>query len=256
MLKTYTTLSRFAYTSLICRLPSVHRPRLNLIVRGLATTVMATMESNHRSKRTAQDVDAGEAGGVLNSGSSRATPRSLSRAVSPPLKKRRTSPEKRQSLPAEQQVVEHHLEQQVEYQSEQQTEQQPCPSQKLVKSPFHLTTIRSLGETSNKDTVSLKDILGDPLIKECWEFNYLHNIDFLMNAFDQDVRHLVKVHVVHGFWKKEDANRLQIQVHMPKSETSWLFSSNRPTSLMPLATPISPPIMPISLNLSGRITAK
>ncbi|KAJ4294817.1 hypothetical protein N0V88_005051 [Collariella sp. IMI 366227] len=63
----------------------------------------------------------------------------------------------------------------------------------------------------NKDTVTLKDILGDPLISQCWEFNYIHDIDFLMSAFDEDVRSLVKVHVVHGFWKREDPSRLALQ---------------------------------------------
>jgi tyrosyl-DNA phosphodiesterase-1 len=80
------------------------------------------------------------------------------------------------------------------------------------RSPFQLTRIRDLPPELNRDTISLKDILGDPLISECWEFNYLHDIDFLMNAFDEDVRGLVKVHVVHGFWKKEDPNRLGLQV--------------------------------------------
>lgn len=32
----------------------------------------------------------------------------------------------------------------------------------------------------NLDAVQLKDILGDPLIKECWNFNYLFDIDFVM----------------------------------------------------------------------------
>jgi tyrosyl-DNA phosphodiesterase-1 len=78
----------------------------------------------------------------------------------------------------------------------------------------------------NQDTVSLKDILGDPLISECWEFNYLHDIDFLMKAFDEDVRDLVKVHVVHGFWKREDPNRLALQVGPPfcSSEQSFFAS--------------------------------
>ncbi len=70
----------------------------------------------------------------------------------------------------------------------------------------------------NRDTVTLNDILGDPLIAECWEFNYLHDIDFLMAAFDPDVRHLVKVHVVHGFWKREDLSRAELQV-------GWSLSS-------------------------------
>ncbi|KAK3502792.1 tyrosyl-DNA phosphodiesterase I [Neurospora crassa] len=154
------------------------------------------MENNRPSKRTVQDAELGKAGDVRNGGSSRATPRSLSRAVSPPLKKRRPSPDEgeEESCPTEEQA-----------------KKQPCSYRRVVASPFHLTTIRSLGQNSNKDTVSLKGLLGDPLIKECWEFNYLHDIDFLMGAFDSDVRHLIKVHVIHGFWKKEDPNRLQIQ---------------------------------------------
>ncbi|KAK6224658.1 tyrosyl-DNA phosphodiesterase [Colletotrichum tabaci] len=80
-----------------------------------------------------------------------------------------------------------------------------------IASPFQLTRIRDLPEAANKDTVTLKDILGDPLIAECWEFNFLHDIHFLMSHFDEDTRNLVKVHVVHGFWKKEDPNRLALQ---------------------------------------------
>lgn len=58
----------------------------------------------------------------------------------------------------------------------------------------------------------MKDLLGDPLISECWNFNYLHDLEFLMDAFDPDVRNLVKVHVIHGFWKQEDPQRLRLQV--------------------------------------------
>ncbi|CRK25957.1 hypothetical protein BN1723_003311, partial [Verticillium longisporum] len=78
-------------------------------------------------------------------------------------------------------------------------------------SPFQLTHIRDLPDSSNADTVTLKDLLGDPLISECWEFNFLHDIPFLMSHFDKDTRDLVKVHVVHGFWKREDGNRMALQ---------------------------------------------
>lgn len=81
-----------------------------------------------------------------------------------------------------------------------------------MPSPFQLTAIHDLPTESNVDAVTLTDILGDPLIAECWEFNYLHDLDFLMNAFDEDVRSLVKVHVVHGFWKQEDPSRHRLQV--------------------------------------------
>jgi len=90
--------------------------------------------------------------------------------------------------------------------------QAPEDPPKVIKSPFQLTRITDLPPASNVDTISLKDILGDPLIAECWEFNYLHNLDFLMDAFDEDVRDLVKVHVIHGFWMEEDASRLNLVV--------------------------------------------
>jgi tyrosyl-DNA phosphodiesterase-1 len=83
---------------------------------------------------------------------------------------------------------------------------------KVIRSPFQLTSIRDLPPASNVDAVTLKDILGDPLISKCWEFNYLHDLDFLMNAFDEDIRAMVRVHVVHGFWKNEDESRLRLLV--------------------------------------------
>lgn len=50
----------------------------------------------------------------------------------------------------------------------------------LLPSPFQLTTIHDLTPRDNVDTVSLKDLIGDPLIKETWQFNYLIDLDFLM----------------------------------------------------------------------------
>lgn len=49
-----------------------------------------------------------------------------------------------------------------------------------VPSPIQLTEIRDLPATDNVDTTSLREILGDPLLKEVWNFNYLHDIDFIM----------------------------------------------------------------------------
>jgi hypothetical protein len=80
----------------------------------------------------------------------------------------------------------------------------------MLPSPFKLTNIKDLPDASNVDTITLKDLLGDPLISECWEFNYLHDLDFLMNSFDPDVRTLVKVHVIHGFWRDVDGAQLKV----------------------------------------------
>jgi tyrosyl-DNA phosphodiesterase-1 len=49
-----------------------------------------------------------------------------------------------------------------------------------MASPVQLTKIRDLAPAKNIDTVSLKDILGDPLIRECWNFNYLFDLHFVM----------------------------------------------------------------------------
>ncbi|KAL3466362.1 phospholipase D/nuclease [Aspergillus heterothallicus] len=81
-----------------------------------------------------------------------------------------------------------------------------------LPSPIHLTHIRDFSPSSgnNVDCIRLPDILGDPLIRECWQFNYLFDVDFLMKQFDSDIRDLVKIKVVHGSWKKESENRIRV----------------------------------------------
>ncbi|KXG54169.1 Tyrosyl-DNA phosphodiesterase [Penicillium griseofulvum] len=82
---------------------------------------------------------------------------------------------------------------------------------KIVNSPVQLTHIRDLSNGNNVDTIRLRDILGDPMIRECWQFNFLFDVDFLMSQFDEDVRGLVQVKVVHGSWRREDSNRIRIE---------------------------------------------
>ncbi|KAJ6077435.1 uncharacterized protein N7446_000371 [Penicillium canescens] len=84
---------------------------------------------------------------------------------------------------------------------------------KIIDSPIQLTHIRDLPTSKgyNVDTVRLRDILGDPMIRECWQFNYLIDVDFLMSQFDEDTRGLVKVRVVHGSWQRESANKIRIE---------------------------------------------
>lgn len=88
------------------------------------------------------------------------------------------------------------------------------PSPRVIPSPIQLTHIKDLPDQRglNVDTVRLRDILGDPMIRECWQFNYLFDVDFLMSQFDEDVRSLVQVKVVHGSWEKEAANRIRVDV--------------------------------------------
>jgi tyrosyl-DNA phosphodiesterase-1 len=51
---------------------------------------------------------------------------------------------------------------------------------KYVPSPFQLTHIEDMAPYQNVDAMSLKEILGNPMIKECWNFNFLFDVDFVM----------------------------------------------------------------------------
>ncbi|EMD64837.1 hypothetical protein COCSADRAFT_36213 [Bipolaris sorokiniana ND90Pr] len=81
---------------------------------------------------------------------------------------------------------------------------------RFIPSPVRLTRIEKLPKEKNVDTVGLTDLLGDPLIKECWNFNYLFDLDFIMQHFDRDIRDMVKVKIVHGFWRGDDKNRIAL----------------------------------------------
>ncbi|KAL6711079.1 hypothetical protein ACN47E_006954 [Coniothyrium glycines] len=95
-------------------------------------------------------------------------------------------------------------------------------------SPFRLTKIANLSARQNVGAVELRDILGDPLIKECWNFNYLFDLDFVMKHLDEDVRDMVKVKIVHGFWKRDDGNRIALLEQAERYNNIELLSAYLP----------------------------
>ncbi|KAI1276034.1 tyrosyl-DNA phosphodiesterase [Xylaria sp. FL0933] len=121
----------------------------------------------------------------------RATPSSLSHPISPPRKK-------------------------------------PKKERTRIASPFRLTWIRDLSDADNAGAVSLNDLVGDPLISELWDFNYLHDIDFLLGHLDEDTRALTKIHIVHGFWKREDLNRIALQEQAARHNNVTLHTAYMP----------------------------
>ncbi|CAK7273281.1 hypothetical protein SEPCBS57363_005576 [Sporothrix epigloea] len=81
-----------------------------------------------------------------------------------------------------------------------------------LRSPFQLTAIHDLPPSANVDALTINDVFGDPRVTECWEFNYLHDLEFLMGAFHADARQRgVDVHIVHGFWKRDDPRRIKLE---------------------------------------------
>ncbi|KAF2113468.1 tyrosyl-DNA phosphodiesterase 1 [Lophiotrema nucula] len=98
----------------------------------------------------------------------------------------------------------------------------------FLTSPFQLTHIRDLSPAENEDSVMLEDILGDPMIKECWNFNFLFDLDFVMSKFDADVRSLVQVKIVHGFWKRDDERRIGMHEMAERYPNIELISAYMP----------------------------
>jgi hypothetical protein len=79
-------------------------------------------------------------------------------------------------------------------------------------SPFRLTKICDLPASENRDSIEIKDILGDVMLSEVWVFNYCHSIPWVMSQFDPDIVEHVKVTFVHGYWKKDDVRRIMMEV--------------------------------------------
>ncbi len=82
----------------------------------------------------------------------------------------------------------------------------------VIPSPVRLTRIRDLPGALNKGCLSLGKIVCDPMIAEIWEFNYMHDPDFLMSNLDPDTKHSVKIHVVHGYWKAESGLQMKVSL--------------------------------------------
>lgn len=136
---------------------------------------------------------------------------SLSRAVTPPLGiasiRTTTSPTFNVNSGAQLSAAQ---EQKAE-QEERLPETTSLSDTQVVPSPICLTRIRDLPGESNIDVVTLADIFGDPMIKEAWIFNYLHDVSFIMSHLDPDVRDTVQVKIIHGSWKREDSHRMSVE---------------------------------------------
>jgi tyrosyl-DNA phosphodiesterase-1 len=95
--------------------------------------------------------------------------------------------------------------------SKKSNESHVTPPGSIISSPFQLTSIRDLPGALNKDAVSLQSLICDPMIAEMWEFNYMHDLDFLMSNLDPDTRDTVRINVVHGYWKKDSGLGMKVR---------------------------------------------
>ena len=114
-------------------------------------------------------------------------PSSRPTSVSPPPKRRRiadpsleTNPKKDGNYRTGTQSVNEDLSDHVLGQTAQAGNTSSVPASWTVASPVQLNFIEQLPRACNIDTVSLGSILGDVMIQECWLFNYLFDLDFVM----------------------------------------------------------------------------
>ncbi|KAE9985580.1 hypothetical protein EG328_007246 [Venturia inaequalis] len=99
---------------------------------------------------------------------------------------------------------------------------------KILSSPIKLTRIQNLPGLHNVDAVSLRDLIRDPMIKECWQFNYMLDLDFIMDHLDPDVKDLVHVKIVHGSWRKEDAQRTRLEESAKRYPNAQIICAHMP----------------------------
>ena len=99
---------------------------------------------------------------------------------------------------------------------------------KIVPSPFHLSHIRDLPASHNIDTIGLKALIGDPLIRELWLFDFLFDADFVMQNLDDDVRSLIAVKIVHGSWRREDNHRIRLELAAKQYENVEVICAHMP----------------------------
>ncbi|KAF1813329.1 putative tyrosyl-DNA phosphodiesterase [Eremomyces bilateralis CBS 781.70] len=104
----------------------------------------------------------------------------------------------------------------------------PLDQDHLQASPIHLTKIRDLPDQKNINAVSLKDIICDPLIKECWTFNYLTDIKFVVSNLDPDVRGSLALKIIHGFWKRDDERRQRLTEEASRFSNVQLITAHMP----------------------------
>jgi tyrosyl-DNA phosphodiesterase 1 len=104
---------------------------------------------------------------------------SLHRPVSPPpLRRKTTSASAITSASSSQQdVFEEEL---MRSENRRKLSRQAAIGENVLPSPFTLTRIEDLPESENVDTVGIKDILGDVMIREAWVFNFLVDLDWVM----------------------------------------------------------------------------
>lgn len=110
-------------------------------------------------------------------------------SISPPPKRRRTAEDKgKYSVDVVDDVASPSATQQAHQSNDEKfsaeklspTQSLGQPNARLIASPVQLNFIEELPPASNVDTISLGSILGDVMIKECWLFNYLFDLDFVM----------------------------------------------------------------------------
>ncbi|KAJ6258616.1 hypothetical protein Dda_6663 [Drechslerella dactyloides] len=109
----------------------------------------------------------------------------------------------------------------------------PSSDTLIISSPFRLTRIRDFPENKNIDTITITDILGNPLIREIWSFNFMHDLEWMVSHLDEDTGSSIDIKVIHGNWKRDDPSRRQLEAEKEKLTADGSFKIELITAFLP-----------------------
>jgi tyrosyl-DNA phosphodiesterase 1 len=88
----------------------------------------------------------------------------------------------------------------------------PDKNIKIIRSPIRLYSVKDLPESENIDTITFAEILSpQSTLDEIWSFNFMTHLPWFRQFLGPENESRVKVHIVHGYWRREDESRKQMQ---------------------------------------------
>jgi len=82
----------------------------------------------------------------------------------------------------------------------------------IIRSPIRLYRIKDLDASENVDTVTLREVLSpQATIEELWSINFMTDMLFLRHMIGREHETRIKVRIIHGYWKAEDASRKSME---------------------------------------------
>lgn len=82
----------------------------------------------------------------------------------------------------------------------------------IIRSPIRLNRIKDLPDSENVDSVALREFFApSSTLDEIWTINFMTDMLFLRGLIGRYDEERVKIRVIHGYWRQEDASRKEME---------------------------------------------